>query len=467
MRNQNFDFETFASNAIKQVDEIRSTGGITIGGKAVVQESRINAFYRLLGLPAIIRYNEIKDSSERSETNTDPLNTGNNFKSEVMGATPQERQLFAIRNRGAIKPVTSEEAKAFMNANQAKLSHGILPFEDNLSRKRGLLFPMFVDGEAQIFPQEKRVASPFSVDDGDAVVDGVRYRIPFLEILIALRLKGDGVYSEAVQESINNLFPGVDTSNLNLIEGKLIDALQLALNSIIEIAHKTIKSINQSANRFSAPAIPPGGLNLDELITFSTEDSSAGKGTSEQRQGQLDSQERINSALLTIVEYDNSFNSNAVKNVKEGGLTGSLLGAINGESEEEKKESERESEKAKQTTRKAFRSLESLLGTFGGLSGVDVVVIMLAMMRVSKNDLYGLLNEESKLALETIKTNDKEKKNTKSGANERPITGNATMPRQAVDNLQAKVTEIYEYLDSQVAVNKQIDKAYLKRQGEA
>lgn len=462
MKNQNFDYESFAANAIKQVDEIRSLGGIS---PTVSLESRINAFYRLLGLPAIIRYNEIKaasnSESDKDRTETDPLNTGNNFKPDVVQATAEEINVFAHRVRGSIKKVTEAEAKAFANFNQAKLSHGTLKFENKSSRKRGLLFPMFVDGEAQIFPQERRVASPFSVDDGDAEVDGVRYRIPFIEVLIAIRLKGAGIYSEPVQKSIRELFPDIDTTDLSVIETNIIKALRLALNAIAEIAQKATADINKSSAKLSAPSFPPQGLNPDELVSFIT---GPGEGSTEKRKESITSAEAVNNALLTIMEYDNSFNTRAAKNIKESGLAGSLLSAISTEPEQEKKESERQEEKAKQSKRAGFRSLETLLGTFGGLSGVDIVVIMLAMMRLPLNDLIGLLNEESKLALERAKLNDPQKNDN---SNERSITANATPVREAINNLQNRVKLIYNRLDSQVSIKKHRNKSQLKQQGDA
>jgi hypothetical protein len=82
------------------------------------------------------------------------------------------------------------------------------------------------------------------------------------------------------------------------------------------------------------------------------------------------------------------------------------------------------SEKAKQKARIAFRELELLLGTFSGLSGVDVIVIVEALFTITTDQLIGLLNDEAKSRLKAL----------------RQVTSNTNVD----DSLQALETKVQE-----------------------
>lgn len=461
MRSTNLDFEAFAVNAIQQVDQIRSLG---LDSTSTIVESRINAFYRLLGLPSAIRYSEIKND-DNEDPITDGLNTGNGFKGSVLGITRSNQYIFANRARGFMQPVTQKEAQSFLNFNKSALSSGTKGFNEQGARRRGILFPMIVNGELPIFPQERRVASPFS-SKREAEVDGIQYKRPFLETIIALRLKGDGVYSSELQQQINESFPDVDTSNLHLIQAQLLLSLKRAINSAVEELASVSAEINRVSKQLSAYSVPTAGLVAETLVPFS--DMSPGVGTVEQRANRLSAEESLRAAMLTIFEYDDSFLGSAARNLRDNGLTSSLLSAVSSQASTDgrntvqnqevknKNETEREREKAKQNARKVFRKLELLLGTFGGLSGVDVLVIMTAMVQLDINDLLGLLNEESKNSLNKIKARDDKVKG-------KPITANATPVREAIQALEKKVEEIYKGIDQKVKPKKHREKGTKKQ----
>ena len=79
------DFVKFSINATKIIDEIRSTGADPKNlnnNSAMATESRINAFYRGLGLPAI-RINENLEIDESNNGNLFPNTPGNANKRTI------------------------------------------------------------------------------------------------------------------------------------------------------------------------------------------------------------------------------------------------------------------------------------------------------------------------------------------------------------------------------------------------
>jgi len=433
MKNPNLDFADFAATVIKQVDDIRSFG--TTSSSDTV-ESRINAFYRLLGLPSAL--------PPDGKSAFDQYNTGNKFKAGNVRLNSTSLILKQSQRENGYKgKVEIKEAKSFIHNNKNKLNDGV-----EGKRKRGPLFPMVVFSEIPIFPQENRVADAF-FNENDIVKDGIRYRRPFIEAVILMRLKGEGsIDAGALQRLKDDL--DVEVNNLNVLETNLVRGLTNSVHTIISKMTEVTKTINEISTALSSYNIPKSDLIAEAQQEFSNDPDV--EGAAEQRKKRLDAQERVKNAFLFSLEYSDT--EDGTKNVKDIPLVSGMLSmlgqqlttdgrnATRNTVSKDKKEVEAQEKKLKAQARRAFRDLEFLLGTFSGLSGVDIMVIINALFQLELRHLVGLLNSDAQKRLRTLKGNN--------------IA--ASSASEALDELENKVTQIYKKIVDNSGVTKHKEK---------
>ncbi len=186
-KNKDFDFEKFAVSIISIVDSLRSKG---LSGAKDSVESRINAFYRAIGLPAVIT-----DVNKK----TDKHNRGNLFSRDKLSNMSYIGDLI-VRENSSIISVSDDEIMTFLDMNKQDLLGGIKTVN---ARRRGSLFPMVVDGSLEIQPQSRRVGTAFGTDR-ELTDDKIMYKRPFLEAVIAMRLKSIGATNSAKQSNISS-----------------------------------------------------------------------------------------------------------------------------------------------------------------------------------------------------------------------------------------------------------------------
>jgi len=175
-----FKFEEFAVQAIKIIDSVRSHG-LTSNEKPT--ESRINAFYRAIGLPATVPANVGKeDSSNTNPFVIDEKNNGNVFDENQLNYD-NYRLLLEQREAAFRLPITQEEAKSFLDINTNGLIDGLTSTKTDGSNKRtksrlrGVLFPMVVNGALPVFPQSRRISNAFPENNTD---DDIIYHRPLI-----------------------------------------------------------------------------------------------------------------------------------------------------------------------------------------------------------------------------------------------------------------------------------------------
>lgn len=456
MKNPNLDFAEFAAKIIKAVDDIRSFGGATTTTPTASSnrptESRINAFYRLLGLPSIIP-NTIPEGRTRASSQ-DPLNTGNQFAGNAVGISDDSElsRLSSLRERSYLQPITDEEAKRFVHSNTSKLDDGV-PADDqtDAKRARGNLFPMIVFGEVPVFPQDRRVADAF-LEKSDRIVEDSEYRPPFIEAVILTRLKGEGVTDPQLQQQLEEDF-GIAGQDLNILQANIVKALAESSNTIIDRLAKTVTLINESTTEFSAHSVPGINTVAEARQEFSKDIETA--GSVEKRQAREEARERLQNSLLFAMEFAND----GTKNMRDTPLMNELISLTGNQESTDGRKNETKNissktkkdvsvalEKTQKKARQAFRELEFLLGTFSGLSGVDVIVIIEALFEININQLIGLLNDDAKLRLEALK-----------GAT------SSVGVADSVTALETKVKEIYSRIMSGANTRKHKEKLSSRR----
>jgi len=150
-----FDFGKFAGDTIRSIDGKRSQAIRLDDLQGTTEdpiESRINAFYRAIGLPSVT-----------SEDIDLPSNNGN---PHPITMSEELLNTFNDRETAFVKPIDEEIVDNFLDVHSLKLSDSI-EFRDGQGdrkipkRTRGSLFPMMVFGDLGVFPQSKRIAGPF------------------------------------------------------------------------------------------------------------------------------------------------------------------------------------------------------------------------------------------------------------------------------------------------------------------
>jgi len=96
--------------------------------------------------------------------------------------------------------------------------------------------------------------------------------------------------------------------------------------------------------------------------------------------------------------------------------------------------------------KQVFRTMDLVLGTFSGISGIDILVVIIALFELDDTYLTGLLNEESKDRLKAVK-----------GENLPAVTG-AKGVSESINKLQTEITKIFDELTEYIKVTKHDEK---------
>lgn len=416
--NKDLDFIDFSTKIIREVDSISSNGK---DGSENSQESRVNAFYRAIGLPGIITGNE-----------KSPLqgNNGNLFEQIII---PDK-----------VKLLKEREDTFLANTRAQSIDKSAFDFNNNTVRNsingmkgRLQLFPMFVNASIPIYPHGKRVGGAFMTDrelKNSSSNDRTPYRRPLIETIISLRLNFLGAFNSAKK---NNIKSDVFTQFQEL-GSDITESLELSLYSSIRELSGVKQRIDEIRKKTSAQIIPSTVPEQNTEIV----DNPDVPGEIDIKQAEQLQYLAIKEARLVLFNFDdtdNQENTITVKNLKDSVFASSLLSASVGDAgfiEKAQDETNKKADRVKVNLKQAYRDLDLILGTFSGLSGFDVLVVLYALFTIPIESLIRLLNKNARerLALQTgIDKNDPDLKSDDS---------NDTI--EAVSILEKRVSKIIE-----------------------
>jgi hypothetical protein len=434
-----FDFQGFAVAAIKTIDELRSYGDQE--AKSPI-ESRINAFYRALGLPS---YNK-----KESNKTIDPTNTGNICG--TMNAS-EEKKFRERESEFSVKASKPEWQQMLHFDKKSK------PSDSLEKRTRGKLFPMKVNGDIVVYPQNKRVATPFMHDDDIEVGDGKdKYMRPFIEAVIYMRLKTAGATNQEQQGKALADFNAAFNKGKTGSEVKE-NITWANLRVIKTIREAIVTAVGEFSKAITRTGSLAGDVNLD-VFQLSAGD------IAEQNPVQVESTEvtppvytalqqkaAIKQAFLTQLEFSDSNADSSKKNAIESSLLSSLLSILNADEKmnEDKKVVKQKGQKSTAELKQYIKTLNLFTGNFAGISGLDVLVVTTALFEIEIKYLLGLLSEDAYTNLKVIK------KGIESQQRE-----NVT---SSLDALEARVRAIYEGIDVEVLNTKHSNKTETKSGG--
>lgn len=402
--NLDFDFIEFSSSIMRAVDAIRSIG--KEASKTPI-ECRINAFYRALGLPAIVT-----ETSE--EKKPDPRNNGNVYKVEPQAVSTIKKEL-KLRNEKSLN--LSTLAKQMSTAEQGVLDFNARSVLDSISKKdpaRPQLFPMYVDGDIPIFPVQRRITGAFVRSEESKKQDRVEYGTPLLEFIITLRFKGEGLYNQDTQKKATPPTSAATAlyTEFGKISIELIEQIGASLGNISDTMSDLKTRIDQ-ARTMTSTGVEQDSSGHPEQNTPINEDPNS-KAQLDAQANEQKKYTELKQARLLIFEYDdttitgpkkpgekNTKSSQEVlitRNLKKAMFASQFLNMVvndGGNLEKAVNETEKKKQKAQAELKKANSELEYVLGTFSGLSGTDVMSIIYALFSVEQNVLLSLLNDDA------------------------------------------------------------------------
>lgn len=387
----NFKFKEVATKAVNVIDSIRSRGK---SGSRLQVESRMGAFYRALGLPAV--------SGNQENDERDPLGVDNVFGSDDLDIKNFKSAL-DIRKAICFLPVNIDDRNNFLYHHTKKPSDGLKSDDDATvhtpSGRTGALFPFVANGDSDIYPQNRRVRGAF-FEDKDLTIGGVKYSRPLIETIILMKLKGEGVSNSSTTAVIGQggpLSALIDDLTKNL-EKSILSIPRLISKANLELERSTVETkIN----------ILPSACNIAEEnpeseIINDDHPGALDKTMSEQKQVSA-----LNTAMLSLFEFDDNI-GNGVNNMRAGLLASEVLLSSAAVQDSElaeinTEEAEAKQELAKKKIKEAFQILDLSLGTFSGISGIDILIIITSLMKMSVSDLLGLINEDALKRLRVMK----------------------------------------------------------------
>jgi hypothetical protein len=394
--NKDLDFIAFTTNLIKQVDSIASDGK-TGTVELFKQESRVDAFYRAIGLPGVI-----------TTPGFSPLrkNNGNLFPSihdqNILGGLViREGQFY--RNSILQLPINSGTINSLFDLNKSNILDSIQESSNTTYYGYKLqLYPMCVDANLDIFPESKRVGGAFMTDEqlqDDSSNDKTSYRRPLIETIIILRLGSLGAINSSklsgVSSTVFSDFLGISDN----IQQNLVLTLS---NVVVEMANikKNIDAIRKKTSDQIIPSTTPS-QNPDIQL-----DPNNNPAELDIQQAQQNQYIELKSAQLALFNYDDtvysSITGTSTRNLKDAVLASNLIdvlfsdaGQIANSADDTNSQKSKTVVKMKQT----FRDLDSILGTFSGLSGTDAIAVILALFQIDFAYLIALINAEARQRL--------------------------------------------------------------------
>jgi hypothetical protein len=439
------NFEKFTVDAIRIIDELRSTNADpknVDSNSAEPVESRINTLYRAIGLPAFVTKEDIKKEDPKK------LNNGNLHETDP--EDPEVNDLLEdaqAREASSSEELSEEEQLAFLDDMNESIISSLKKFEDG-GRKKGGLFPMVVNGNVRITPHGRRVDGAFFQKQKRH--NGITYRRPLIELIVLLRLRTKGFADATDDQKLQDSFPELRDAGFFTGGGKSLLSIQV-LRSLLEVItnpegvvkfiYSTVKSLGRIRSQVRDTFKDSKEATVAEEQPRVGE--SDGKGKLEQQKAEKEILKSEGEAMITLLEYDDTLDvtlrTTATKNMQNALFAPMILETLLSDTREidkSIKESEAKKETLDRLHKKLNKNMDLILGTYSGISGIDVLVVITALFSMEEGDLLGLLNKESIERLAKLKK-----------VEASSFEGQRAEVFEAIAALEAKTEEIFKILD--------------------
>lgn len=507
---KDFDVIGFAKELMIEIESIRSykeqKDEKTGDGFQLPTESRLNAFFRLIGFPYFVNIKDKKNevstilhagfgASVRAQLADKILTDSNIEYTNPEGETIALNDILSDR----VIYLSAEQKESGTNAENEKMTKAMFsplnvvanfpttllgdekftPEQKNdddnaryIFKKLFPLVPSISDHQThRVIPLKNEIARPFTLDEKERRLDSQTIlRKPFLEEAIRIRyLKLDSSQTtkqkemeKDMRDSLKSLLGesefstvfgnGEMFSKVTILEEFIINKF---INAIGNMAKRWVK-INGDRIRLLRQVKP----NIT-IKTVSSKESIFGKrvttainldGTSEgQKIKQLNKRIAEEEALISLLSTDEDETTNVgqsqTKNVTPNALQNPFMNLLtyNLQKNKEKQTSIQNKVKGNVKTLEKIRLevVDLMTGEFTGLSLPDVVIVLASLFVVEKKYLLYFLD---KYAIDNMKTDNTLKEIVKD------IEPSATRAMEAIIALEKVVNQLFQLFDKEVEV---------------
>lgn len=475
-----FDALSFAQNLYQVIDSHRSqmpanyfeltiAPSASSGGSG---ETKLNAFYRMIGLPAVtdpvfVRANLKDDEFQRTISQDGTLN----YFHTIYNDEAQDSAIFKkIRDRNdRLTAAANPERFAEFMYKPIGLSEGVKDSAAGQSRRTSI-FPLVVDAAVPIYPLSRRIAPSFqhTINGEDYIVSGSSTRLsrPLIDNIIYMRTKTinneEGMAELRKQLEALSKSVGADESG----EGVTKD-IQDAGFTFIDLAIRTklLQTLKSLANKFRIASSEVQELSAEITFIFKVVSNPQMRSAQNSdiqldiKAGSLDieianlkseiaNQNGISFLLPTEQvkrreELRRLEHNLKISNITQDVLISQLTSLITYEVDNlnrklEEKQHERDEKLSRAEGLK--QQLMYYTGEFSGLSIFDVICVIYGLFSIKPEYLVGLLNKDAQVRLmkdEFFRTSD-------SGEGAKSVFG--TSPPSVAESLaalEAKVKEAF------------------------
>ena len=495
-----FDVIKLAKQFLKEVEIFRGYKIDLSSPNTKNQESRVNTFFRLIGLPSIVKIKAL----------TDDIGVIGGEETDAKVLTPGFKLGYGVE-AAIITNSEKKELKVELDKKQKVLSDALYDREkelekiekaegspkSNKNRKLAFKKPMtpkmnffgnyqgreifkslspFIVSYFDVFPRTHDLSRPFLQDPRKGYIVNTELKRPFLETVILIRLVNlSGASSKITNEYTKSMWERlkeqVKSAYSDDKEMKFMASLLPEKGSIIEsfIIEQLITVVPQLAKRWVSinkhideilkhidvafvPLTP--GAKQNPIGKQSNQSSFEAKNSQDDKRiSQLEARIRQSEAIISLLPIQDSVarnsegNSISARNVMSNALTSPFISILTKDLDEEKKKLEELKTKRKELSQKADKlrlEIDMMTGEFSGLSVPDVVFTIMSLFLLEKKDLLNMLDldvlEEMKLDAKLKSAIEKEKIDTP--------TPEQTL--ESVEKLKSKVEDLYTLFEMEI-----------------
>jgi hypothetical protein len=480
------DIIKFAKDIMSEVDSIRSY--LPSFNDEMQQtdqrptESRVNAFFRLVGLPMFVSVSKDNDkeksgggdsaqkivtpgyeqggfiegiivnSKETKLTGPD----GKEVSAQVLLQTREQKLLEREQKIGTTQ-MNTRMATAFYDPLSLTLN------ENGKDANGSELFKRvspFAVSYSQIFPAQNELSKPFLTDpeQGRPPPSSTSIRRPFIETVVRIRmvsLDGGNQKQEDYLKSTRDRIAQLSSQASNMLpqEASLYEAfiIDQMLGALDQFADRWVMLQNRRERlskevtivlkpKTSSSQRSAFGKQGNMAIELKLEDNS----TTGQRLAALNRGIAVSEAMIGLLptEDTTSLTGSTVRNVMPNALTNAFVSVLRQPIEQQKKKLEELNKQLEALAQQADRlrlELEMMTGEFTGLSLPDMVFTILGLFLIDREDLIALLDSATLNHMSQDKI-------LKTVVDE--YVGYPTIT--AISNLENKVTDLYSTLETAI-----------------
>lgn len=488
------DVVKFAKDVMAEVDGVRSylpvVGDDSQQADNRPTESRVNAFFRLVGLPMVVSITP-ENNKDQSATEAaqqvltpgfdqgeapggvvrdskdaklpDPITGKETALSDLLRT--RERTLLELEKAIGTRDRDNRRVSAFYTPLSLKLDEETKDKDDLRVFKR---VSPFVVSYSRIYPGQNELSKPFLTDpeNGRPPPDSTPIRRPFIETVARIRaitVEGGNQkqqdYLKDTRARVEQLSPAAASllpTEASLYEAFVINQMLGAVDQLADVwvnlqrrRERITKDINivLKPKTSSAKASPFGRQgNLATTTTADVTDNSL----LGQRRAALNRSVAVSEAVIGLLPTQDivSRTGDQVKNVMPNALTNPFVAVLRQPLEQQTRMLADVKSQIDARSRQADQlrlELEMMTGEFSGLSMPDVMFTILALFLISKADLFGLLDDRT---LDLMSQDSVLETAFKAAGKSSAL--------KAAGNLQKKVKELYDALDA--AIKKRLNR---------